>query len=57
MISYENFGWICPDDFVQIYSPDYCWEVARWPHQKKQYHVSMVQSLYVRTKKTGNQCF
>jgi hypothetical protein len=32
MISHENFGWICPDDFVQIYAPDFGWEVERWLH-------------------------
>jgi len=30
MISYENFGWICPDDFVQIYAPDFGLKVERW---------------------------
>jgi hypothetical protein len=23
-------GWICSDDFVQIYGPDFGWEVDRW---------------------------
>jgi hypothetical protein len=25
-------GWICSDDFVQIYSPDFGWEVEHWLH-------------------------
>ena len=30
IISYENFGWIWSDDFVQIYAPDFGWKVERW---------------------------
>ncbi len=33
MISHENLGWICPDDypddFVQIYAPDFGLKVER----------------------------
>jgi hypothetical protein len=25
-------GWIYSDDFVQIYGPDFGWEVDRWLH-------------------------
>ncbi len=30
MISHENFGWIYPDDFVQIYALDFGLKAERW---------------------------
>ena len=30
MRKYATYGWIRPDDFVQIYSLDFGWKVERW---------------------------
>ena len=36
MRKYATNGWIRPDDFVQIYSPVFGWEVERWLHLRCQ---------------------
>ena len=45
MFRHKNFGWIRPDDFVQIYAPDFGLKVERWLDSNCLYLIDVVFNI------------